>query len=336
MRVWIVSKYYKDAKEFKCISNPSISLPVERINDDYCDCPDGSDEPGTSACSFISALSPPAPSEVTKGAFNETLSLPGFYCKNKGHIPSYLPFTNVNDGVCDYEICCDGSDEWEGVGGVKCEDRCSKIGKEWRKQEELRQKSLGAANKRRKELVVEASRLKKEVQDRIQTLETQVQGAELKVDALEKELARIERQEKGKVFKGTGKGGKLSILVSLTRDRIKELVDHLQRVKDERDVARTELEEVKAILRKFKEEYNPNFNDEGVKRAVKAWEDHAAQARPGPDSALDRDLDEALKPDSENGINWDEYEEKESDLDVCKYRKAITIPQLLPDVYHSI
>lgn len=180
---------------------------------------------------------------------------------------------------------------------------------------------MGAANKRRKELVTEAARLKKEVEDRISTLKTQLQGQEIKVQNLEKELVEIERQEKGKVFKGTGKGGKLTVLTSLAKERIEELVENVNRVRGERDTARSRIEELEAILKRFKEEYNPNFNDEGVKRAVKAWEDYAAQERPGPDSARDRDLDEILKPDAESAIKWEEYEDTgaESDIDVCKY-----------------
>lgn len=235
-------------------------------------------------------------------------------------MPSYIPFTNVNDGVCDYDLCCDGSDEWEGVGGIKCEDRCVKIGKEWKKQDELRQKSLGAANKRRKELVSDAARLRKEVEDRIQTLGTQVEGAQMKVVNLEKELADVERRERGKVIKGPGKGGKITVLSSLAKERITELVENLARVRSERDVARARIQELEGILTTFKEEYNPNFNDEGVKRAVKAWEDYAARDKGSDsDSAHDRDLDEMLKSDAENGLNWEEFESIENnDVEVCK------------------
>ena len=251
---------------------------------------------------------------------NDTVALPGFYCKNKGHQPSYIPFTNVNDGVCDYELCCDGSDEFEHVGGVKCEDHCAKIGKEWKKQDELRQKSLNAARQRRRELIAEAGRMRKEVEDRITTLKTQIEGHTVKVDGLTKSLAEIEKAEKGKVVRGAGKGGKVTVLASLAKERIQELTDNVNRIRGERDVAAGRVAELEAMLKRFKEEYNPNFNDEGVKRAVKAWEDYAAQGRPGSNDALDRDLDEILKPDSESAIKWEEFETSsdESDVDLRK------------------
>eukprot|EP00697_Spironema_sp_BW2_P012750 gnl/Spiro4/29399_TR14396_c0_g1_i1.p1 gnl/Spiro4/29399_TR14396_c0_g1~~gnl/Spiro4/29399_TR14396_c0_g1_i1.p1 ORF type:complete len:599 (+),score=139.08 gnl/Spiro4/29399_TR14396_c0_g1_i1:92-1798(+) len=63
-----------------------ISVSLEQFNDDYCDCVDGSDEPGTSACAFST-----------------------FSCRNLGHVPKTISASKVNDGVCD---CCDGSDEW--------------------------------------------------------------------------------------------------------------------------------------------------------------------------------------------------------------------------------
>ena len=253
---------------------------------------------------------------------NATIALPGFYCKNKGHTPSYIPFTNVNDGICDYDLCCDGSDEWQGIGGVKCEDRCGEIGKEARKHQEARQKSMTAATKKRKELIAEATRLRKEVEDQISNLGTQIEGAEIKVAALEKELADIEKREKGKIVKGASgaKLGKLGVLVGLAKRRTEELRESLVRVRGERDSSKERIRELESILSTFKEEYNPNFNDEGVKRAVRSWEDYAARDKgPDGDAAHDRDLDEITKADSDNGINWAEYEEEEtSDTDLRK------------------
>ncbi|XP_047318041.1 glucosidase 2 subunit beta-like [Impatiens glandulifera] len=72
-----------------------------QLNDDFCDCPDGTDEPGTSAC--------------PKGKF---------YCRNTGHAPLTVFSSRVNDGICD---CCDGSDEYDGQ--VKCSNSCWEAGK---------------------------------------------------------------------------------------------------------------------------------------------------------------------------------------------------------------
>ena len=254
---------------------------------------------------------------------NTTLALPGFYCKNKGHQPAYVPFTNVNDGVCDYDVCCDGSEEWDGL--VKCEDRCKKLGEEFSKVVQARQKSFSNASKKRKELVAEAGRLRKQVQDRLKTLGTEIEAAELHVKQLEQELSEVEKRERGKVVKPAGqKTGKLSVLISLASQRTDELREHLLRVKEERDSSRSRLEELEQILTTFKEEYNPNFNDEGVKRAVRAWEDYAARDDAESGAAQDRDLEEIAKTDKENGLDWDEYGgDEEGETDVCKYYMSI-------------
>ncbi|CAK1578934.1 unnamed protein product [Parnassius mnemosyne] len=74
--------------EFECRTS-KIRIPFERLNDDFCDCDDSTDEPSTSACP------------------NGT-----FFCQYQ-HKKSVsfltVPSSKVNDGICD---CCDGSDEW--------------------------------------------------------------------------------------------------------------------------------------------------------------------------------------------------------------------------------
>ncbi|KAH8809818.1 protein kinase-like protein C substrate [Hyaloscypha sp. PMI_1271] len=311
------AKFYKAADGFTCISNPSIKLDLSKVNDDYCDCPDGSDEPGTAACTYLSALSPPQP---IVGAPNTTLALPGFYCKNKGHIPSYISHTYVNDGVCDYDVCCDGSDEWAGVGGVKCEDKCKEIGKEWRRLDEIRQKSARNALKKKTELVNEAQALRAGVELRISSLHVEIKDQERKVEELKKKYEEVERSERGKVVKSAGKGSKVTVLAGLAKQRVEELRDALVGLVNKRDELRRKVKELETILSTFKEEYNPNFNDEGVKRAVKSWEDYAAKKDASPESdesAEDRDIESISKADSETeGINWAEWEtEEESDIE---------------------
>lgn len=95
-----LADHYNPGKPFRCISDPLIVIEWDQVNDNICDCPDGSDEPGTAACA--------------QGKF---------WCANEGFYGQYIPSFLVNDGVCDYDVCCDGSDE----GSDKCPNRCAEV-----------------------------------------------------------------------------------------------------------------------------------------------------------------------------------------------------------------
>ena len=85
------------------------AIPLSWVDDDFCDCADGSDETATAACASIS---PP----------------PRFACARwidgVGGLSTArsIPASRVGDGVCD---CCDGSDE--AAGATVCPDRCAAL-----------------------------------------------------------------------------------------------------------------------------------------------------------------------------------------------------------------
>lgn len=318
-----VASHYQGKTEFSCISDASIELSFDRVNDNTCDCPDGSDEPGTAACAYIDPLSPEQPLPGSGSALTKAQpALPGFWCQNKGHIGSYVPFVYVNDGMCDYDLCCDGSEEFGHVGGVKCENRCVEIGKEYKRlADEKRQKMQRAANQKNA-MLSEAQQLRQKAEAKIAQLNTKIKSLEVKKADLQKKYAAAQLQDRGRVVKSEGAGGKLGVLIGVAKPRVNELRNTLNKVLEQRNDLRSRVEELEKILGKFKDEYNPNFNDEGVKSAVKSWEDYAArEADIVHEQVIDADVEEILKEDSESsGINWAEFEsgEEGSDTDICE------------------
>lgn len=226
----------------------------------------------------------------------------------------------VNDGVCDYDLCCDGSEEYGKVNGVKCANKCAEIGKEWRRVEKERKDNFERANKKRRVMITESKELRGQVEARVAKIEDEIRELERKEAELKSKYEQVKRSERGKVVKTEGTTGKLGVLSGLAKTRINELRETLADVVGERRQLQEKVAELEGILSAFKEEYNPNFNDEGVKKAVRSWEDYAAKKTEEEEEALaDSDLEEMLKEDGESaGINWDEFkDEAATDTDIC-------------------
>ena len=75
---------FEQSTSFHCDVGKKSFIKTQ-VNDNYCDCLDGSDEPGTSACSVGT-----------------------FVCANRGYRVQSISSARVDDGVCD---CADGTDE---------------------------------------------------------------------------------------------------------------------------------------------------------------------------------------------------------------------------------
>ncbi|KAM7436682.1 hypothetical protein ABFA07_013596 [Porites harrisoni] len=313
--------FYDSSKDFTCFDG-SLTVPFNSVNDDYCDCADGSDEPGTSACS--------------NGIF---------HCTNAGFRPLNIPSSRVNDGLCD---CCDGSDEYD--GSVSCPNTCKELYKElYQKQKEeaelakqglaVKQDYSRQGQETKEERKQKLEELKKQLEDK-KALVEELKGKKEEVEATEKEakdkhekaweetkvkiLAERDRASAEVAFKAldTNADGRLTV---------QELVDtELMDKKYTEDEARELLggyEEsdfesfFTALWSSFKGKYlhkqtEPPTSEESEKAEEKPTDAAAAEPEDPPSPPpIDDNLDEDEDLPDVPGDDDDEEEEEDEDGD---------------------
>jgi len=160
---------------FLC-DNGALEAPIEMVNDEYCDCEDGTDEPGTSACSSTEV--------ETK-----------FFCANEGYKGMKIPASRVGDDICD---CCDGTDEAPGL----CENTCVEDGIEFRKAREQFQKLQEEGQKKKAEYVdmgkgvqsLDTSAQIKELEEKLAELTREREAIEVEITQMENEQEKKEQE----------------------------------------------------------------------------------------------------------------------------------------------
>ncbi|XP_061108330.1 glucosidase 2 subunit beta-like isoform X2 [Conger conger] len=156
-------RFYKEKRSFLCIDGSKI-IPFEQVNDDYCDCLDASDEPGTSAC--------------TNGRF---------YCINLGFRPHYIQSSRVNDGICD---CCDGSDEYN--SRFRCRNTCRDLGQRELVEVEDRMRAVSEGLLLKQQLIKEGANIWQEKQSQLRDLQRVGEQLRAKMEAHRKRERKAE------------------------------------------------------------------------------------------------------------------------------------------------
>jgi len=165
--------------QFHCFDGQGSPLPAAAVNDEYCDCADGSDEPGTGACA------------------GQTTTV--FFCRNEGSTPRHLYASRVGDGLCD---CCDGSDEAslaERTGGrTACRNTCAEQGRVEQEATKLRIEELTKALQLKEEIRKKALVERDTYAEEVKRLESELPALEETLNALKVEADKEREIQKQK------------------------------------------------------------------------------------------------------------------------------------------
>lgn len=242
--------------KWSCLSDPSIMISQDQINDDICDCPDGSDEPGTAACE--------SRREDSKG----------FYCANEGYFPGYIQHYKVNDGVCDYDTCCDGSDEW---ATGKCPNKCDIVRQKFDKYVAERKADIEKALRIRNQLVKKAERAKAEVGKELEKIREEIFDLSAKLEKERKNLQRTKAQTSREGSSDRYESNEASKQISRLEKYFESSI--ASEMKSQGIISKLE-----TLLGDLTENYNPNYNDAAVKNCVREFREYISGKEDDKDS----------------------------------------------------
>ena len=242
-------------------------VPVDRINDDYCDSPDGCDEPNTSACSTVAAVK-------------------RFACPDEGSGTTLIPASRIGDGVCD---CCDGSDEASG-----CADQCEARRARAREKEEAERAAEAAGVAARKDMACAAKKGREVARRQLAASERDLDGMAAKIEAAreKRDAARAEADELRDAAAAKDMY-KALLLDTLEADRLRALVVDLARETGQGDA----LVRLARVANGLPAEEEPEAEPEPEPEAAAAGEEEGdAALAEGEEDAGPTEPEEAEEP----------------------------------------
>lgn len=264
--------------KFLSCDDGTKQITPDILNDGFCDCKDGSDEPGTASCT----------GHVSK---SQT-----FDCINKGYRLMQIPASRVDDSVCD---CCDGSDEGH---LVQCPDTCNAAAAKEREALTKLINDYKVGSAARMEYI---NKVKSEKEDKaapLSYLKSEIERQEASLSALAKEkeaeAKKIQEWEQSLLQEAMVKANNILKLDDLTEAQLGPLLSSLFSILD------FTKPQVDKLIEKMRNGDSSNTNSDGNSDNYDENPSHADEAQPDPYASDDSSTDGSdVPPEGENHEN---------------------------------